>query len=89
MSSRSVFAALASFSAPFKVIGTATEYVRRDEAVWSPSNSRFALAYSIAEVRMNNSIGCVLWGAQREQGTAILGNPGNVHACCWDMPWCV
>jgi hypothetical protein len=61
----------------------------RDEAVWSPSNSRFALAYSIAEARMNNEIGCVLWGVRRERGTAILGNPAHVCACCWDIPWCV
>jgi hypothetical protein len=61
----------------------------RDEIVWSPSKTRFALAYSIAEASMNNEMGCVLWGEQRADGTAILGNPRWVHACCWEKPWCV
>jgi hypothetical protein len=60
----------------------------RDWIVWSPSNARFALAYCISEIGLNNDIGCVLWGEKGEHGTRILGNPKHVHACCWDIQWC-
>jgi hypothetical protein len=61
----------------------------RDEVVWAPSRKRFALAYSIAEARMNDEAGCVLWGETQANRTRILGNPEGIYACCWASPWCV
>ena len=61
----------------------------RDEIVWSPSGTNFALAYTIIESSNNCEVGSVAWGTV-ETGTAkILGVLKlKQYACCWFHPWC-
>lgn len=61
----------------------------RDEFVFSPSISKFALAYSIAETSMCNEIGCLLWGETGFHGATVLGNPAGVYVTSWRSPWAV
>jgi hypothetical protein len=59
----------------------------RDEVVYSPSGQYFALAYTIAETRMGNEVGCLLWGQRQGDHSTTLGNPPGVHVTCWYSPW--
>lgn len=68
--------------------GQAAILYYRDEIVWGPGGTYFALAYTIAEASMMNEIGCVLW-ASFDGRTRILGNLKGHYACCWDTPWCI
>ncbi|MFW5731799.1 MAG: hypothetical protein ACOCZU_01185 [Planctomycetota bacterium] len=56
----------------------------RDEILWSPQRSHFALAYSIAEASMCNDVGMLLLGSA--DGSIIL-NPRTVGISCWNSPW--
>lgn len=60
----------------------------RDEVVWSPRRTRFALAYSICEASMNNEVGCLLWGRSDATHGIVEQNITQMLACCWSSPWC-
>jgi hypothetical protein len=60
----------------------------RDDVVWSPQRTHFALAYTICEASMNNEVGCILWARIENSKAKILQNPDGVLASCWRSPWC-
>ena len=60
----------------------------RDEIVWSPDDSHFALAYTIVEASYGNEVGSLLWGSSQSRNVSILGNPDRPLVTCWFVPWC-
>lgn len=61
----------------------------RDEAIWSPDDSHFALAYTITEASMGNDVGRMAWGALDADGRAELTVVDGILASCWRSPWCL
>jgi hypothetical protein len=59
----------------------------RDEVAWSPSRSRFAIAYTICEVSMSNDVGCIAWGTQEAGKIKIVQNPAELLVSCWGTPF--